>query len=272
MSPAGLLVSCLDIMSLLQMLLKLTGATFHVCCCAVYILTLTIDWEPRFEAVYFYTHLNCFLYIRYIYALLCECYWGMFINFSPQSWLVEASFYCTTKCRIINWVLDTGYITKLKAPAEVCNSCFSRQHSASLCVFSIISSPDKLSHHPIITPNMSPATDICWLGVIKLLGRRLGLQRWICWYFWCWWGFYHRGDCGKMFSSLSSHFSARPSSHFTLMIADVKSSSDNSSAAGKGRHVPTQPPCLLSAGNILMFYFCQHTNIFKSTEKCVKCV
>ena len=33
-----------------------------------------------------------------------------------------------------------------------------------------------------------------------------------------------------------------------------------------------QSPALLSAGNILMFYFCQHTNIFKSTEKCVKCV
>ena len=161
---------------------------------------------------------------------------GMFINFSPQSWIVEASFCCITKCRIINWVLDTGYITQLKAPAEVCNSSISRQHSASLCVFSIISSPDKLSHHPIITPNMSPATDICWLGDIKLLGRRLWVRRWICWYFWCWWGFYHRGDCGKMFSSLSSHFSARPSSHFTLMIADVKSSSGTPSAAVEGRH------------------------------------
>ena len=158
MSPAGLLVACLEIMSLLQMLLKLTGATFHVCCCAVYILTLTIDWGPRFEAVeVLLTWIGSSRYIRYIYALLlCECYLGMFINFSPQSWIVEASFYCITKCRIINWVLDTGYITKLKAPAEVCNSCFSRQHSASLCVFSIISSPHKLSHHPIITPNMSP--------------------------------------------------------------------------------------------------------------------
>ena len=143
-------------MSLLQMLLKLTGATFHVCCCAVYILTLTIDWGPRFEAVeVLLTWIaSSILDISTLYCV--NVILGMFINFSPQSWIVEASFYCATKCRIINWVLDTGYITKLKAPAEVCNSSISRQHSASLCVFSIISSPDKLSHHPIITPNMSP--------------------------------------------------------------------------------------------------------------------
>ena len=228
MSPAGLLVACLEIMSLLQFQTRCC-LTFHVCCCAVFILTLTIDWGPRFEAVeVLLTWIASF--ILDISTLYCvNVILGMFINFSPQSWIVEASFYCTTKCRIINWVLDTGYITKLKAPAGsearsvTALSSISRQHFASLCVFSIISSPDKLSHHPIITPNMSPATDICWLGVIKLLGRRLWVQRWICWYFWCWWGLYHRGDCGKMFSSLSSHFSARPPSHFTLMIADVKS-------------------------------------------------